>query len=83
LTGELIKQKHQADTRHLSPTGGELTEDFANVHGGWSAIETHRGNGYIFASRDVEDETLRNQWLDYYDATANPGYVKNERPERV
>lgn len=83
LTGELIKQKHQADTRHLSPTWGELTEDFASTHGGWGTIETHSGNGYIFVGRDVEDETLRNQWLDYYDATADPTYVKNESPERI
>ncbi len=46
------------------------------LRAGWSAIETHSGDGYIFVGRDVEDETLRNQWLDYYDATANPTYVK-------
>jgi len=83
LTGELIKQKHQADTRHLSPTWGELTQAFADAHGGWGAIETHSGNGYIFVGRDVEDEALRDAWLEFYAANANPVYVKNESPERI
>lgn len=82
-TGELIKQKHQADTQHLSPTWGELTQAFADAHGGWGAIETHSGNGYIFVGRDVEDEVLRDAWLEFYAANANPVYVKNESPERV
>jgi hypothetical protein len=81
-TGEVITQKHQADTQHLKPTWSELTSGFVKEHGGWSAIETHSGNGYIFVGRDVEDEELRNQWLDYYEEHANPVYVKNEQPER-
>jgi hypothetical protein len=83
LTGKLIKQKHQADTRHLNPTWSELTEGFAHAHGGWSAIETHSGNGQIFVGRDVDDVILRKQWLAYYDDKARPVYVKNERPERI
>lgn len=83
LTGELITQKHQADTRHLSPTWSELTQGFADASGGWSAIETHSGDGYVFVGRDVEDESLRKRWLDYYEANANPVYVKNESPDRV
>jgi len=65
LTGELIVQKHQADTRHLSPSWAELTKAFADSHGGWGAIQTHSGNGYIFVGRDIEDQTLRNEWLDF------------------
>jgi len=83
LSGELIEQKHQADTRHLSPTWAELTEGFAAEHGGWGAISTHSGNGYVFVGRDVEDEELRNEWLAYYEQRANPVYVKNEQPTRV
>ncbi len=82
-TGELIKQKHQADAQHLSPTWSQLTEGFVSAHGGWSAIETHSGNGYIFVGRDVENQVLRDEWLDYYAANANPVYVKNESPERI
>ena len=54
-----------------------------SAHGGWSAIETHSGNGYIFVGRDVENQVLRDEWLDYYAANANPVYVKNESPERI
>jgi hypothetical protein len=82
LTGDRIEQKHQADTRHLSPTWSELTSGFAAEHGGWDAIETHSGNGFIFVGRDLEDVDLRNEWLRYYREHANPVYVKNEQPRR-
>jgi hypothetical protein len=48
LTGEVIAQKHQADTRHLSPTWDELTTGFADEHGGWDKIKTHSGKDGIF-----------------------------------
>lgn len=83
LTGEVIDQKHQADTRHYEPSWHELTSGFVAEHGGWDAIETHSGNGYIFVGRDIEDSALRNAWLDYYENNANPVYVKNERPPKI
>lgn len=79
LTGEIIAQKHQADTRHLKPTWSEITAGFALEHGGWGAIETHSGNGSIFVGRDIEDVALREAWLSYYEEHANPVYVKNEQ----
>ncbi|WP_146077441.1 hypothetical protein [Rathayibacter rathayi] len=59
LTGDIIAQKHQADTRHLDPTWEELTSRFVELHGGWDAIATHSGHGGIFVGRDVEDVALR------------------------
>jgi len=82
VTGDLIPQKHQADTRHLDPTWHELTSGFVNEHGGWGAIPTHSGNGGIFVGRDIEDVDLRDEWLQYYATHARPVYVKNELPER-
>lgn len=83
LTGQLIAQKHQADTRHLNPTWHELTSGFVEIHGGWDAIETHSGNGGIFVGRDIEDLDLKDAWLSYYSTHAKPVYVKNEQPERL
>lgn len=82
LTSDVIDQKHQADTRHLSPTWGALTEAFAATQGGWDQIDTHSGDGYVFVGRDVDDQTVRDAWLDYYDHHANPVFVKNEMPIR-
>ena len=82
VTGDLIAQKHQADTRHLNPTWHELTTGFVSLHGGWESIETHSGNGGVFVGRDIEDEALRDKWLQYYATHARPVYVKNEQPER-
>ncbi|PPG81740.1 hypothetical protein C5C52_07935 [Rathayibacter sp. AY1E5] len=81
LTGDIIVQKHQADTRHLDPTWEELTSGFVAQHGGWDAIETHSGHGGIFVGRDVEDDALREEWLAYYEEHANPVFVKNDRLE--
>lgn len=83
VTGDVIAQKHQADTRHLDPTWHELTSGFVQEHGGWEAIETHSGNGFVFVGRDIEDVALRDAWLSYYADHANPVYVKNEQPERL
>ncbi|WP_396659184.1 DCL family protein [Microbacterium oxydans] len=83
VSGEVIPQKHQADTRHLNPTWHELTSGFVGQHGGWDAIETHSGNGGVFVGRDIEDVVLRGAWLEYYRVNANPVYVKNEQPERI
>jgi hypothetical protein len=70
-SGDLIEQKHQADTRHLDPTWHALTSAFVSNHGGWDAIETHSG-----------DRELRDAWLNYYAEHANPVYVKNEQALR-
>jgi hypothetical protein len=80
LTGEAIDQKHQADTRHFSPTWHQITSDFVDQNRGWAAIETHSGHGKIFVGRDIEDVSLKEAWLAYYDSNAHPVYVKNERP---
>jgi len=82
VTGAVIEQKHQADTRHLDPTWSTLTTNFAHDRGGWDAIETHSGNGGVFVGRDIEDVSLRDESLAYYAANANPVYVKNEQPLR-
>ncbi|WP_123695919.1 DCL family protein [Agrococcus jenensis] len=82
ITGQVIPQKHQADTRHLDPTWHELTTGFVGTIGGWGAVETHSGKGGAFVGRDVEDVALRDAWLRYYAANGKPVYVKNELAER-
>jgi len=82
VTGEVIEQKHQADTRHLDPTWGELTQTWVDGVGGWDAVPTHSGRGTIFVGRDVENADLRDSWLSHYLEYSRPVFVKNELPRR-
>lgn len=72
MAGEPMTSHDEAEVRYGSPSWGALTYDFVQEHGGWDAIETTSGEGEPQVGRRLADSRLRDDWIEYYRANADP-----------
>ena len=72
MAGEPLSSHDEAEVRYGSPSWGALTFGFAREQGGWNAIETTSGDGEAQVGRRLKDDSVRDAWIEYYDANADP-----------
>lgn len=72
VAGEPMTGHEEAEVRYGSPSWGALTYAFVKEQGGWAAIQTTSGDGEAQVGRRLTDASVRDAWIAYYEANADP-----------